>query len=65
LTSDLALEDPEIGNTDPNIPIYYNCTDDEVYFGMLWGCEEYDDERDEIDKSDAIANAPIVTTDRN
>jgi len=54
LTSEVALEEPEIGSTDPNIPIDTNCTDDELHFGMPGGCEDYDDEGDEIDESDAI-----------
>ena len=54
LTSEVDLEEPEIGSTDPNIPIDNNCTDDQVHFGMPGGCEDYDDEGDEIDDSDAI-----------
>jgi len=37
LTSEVALEEPEIGSTDPNIPIDNNCTDDEPHFGMPGG----------------------------
>jgi len=37
LTSEVALEEPEIGRTDPNIPIDNNCRDDELHFGMPWG----------------------------
>jgi hypothetical protein len=37
LASDVALEEPEIGSTDPNIPIDNNCTDDELHFGMPEG----------------------------
>jgi len=48
LTSEVALKEPEIGSTDPNIPIDNNCTDDELHFGMRGGCEDYDDEGDEI-----------------
>jgi hypothetical protein len=57
LTSEVALEEPEIGGTDPNIPIANNCTDHELHFGMPGGCEDYDDEVEEIDKSDAIPTA--------
>jgi hypothetical protein len=57
LTSEVALEEPEIGSTDPNIPIDNNCTDDELHFGMPGGCEDYDNEGDEIDESDAIPTA--------
>jgi hypothetical protein len=31
LTSEVALEKPEIGSTDPNIPIDNNCTDKELH----------------------------------
>jgi hypothetical protein len=44
LTSEVALEEPEIGSTDPNIPIDNNCTHDEVHSRMPGGCEDYDDE---------------------
>jgi hypothetical protein len=53
-SSQLVLEEHEIGSTDPNIPIDNQCTKDELHFGMPECCEEYDDEGDEIDKSDAI-----------
>jgi len=56
LTSELGLEEPEIGRTDPNMPIDNNCTDDELHFGMPGGCQDYDHQGDEIDKSDAIPN---------
>ena len=48
------IQELDIGSTDPNIPIDNNCTDDELHFGMPGGCEDYDDEGDEIDESDAI-----------
>jgi hypothetical protein len=57
LTSEVALEEPEIGSTDPNIPIDNNCTDDELHFGMPGGCEDYDDGGNEIDESYAIPTA--------
>jgi hypothetical protein len=34
LTSELALEESEIGSTDSNIPMDNNCTYDELHFGM-------------------------------
>jgi hypothetical protein len=49
LASEVALEEPEIGSTDPNIPIDNNCTDDELRFGMPGGSGEYKDEGDESD----------------
>jgi len=49
LTSEVALEEPEIGSTDPNIPIHNNCTDDKLHFGMTAGSGDSEDEGDEID----------------
>jgi len=57
LTSEVALEEPEIGRTDPNIPIDNNCTDDELHFGMPGGRGDYEDEGDESDERDAIPTA--------
>jgi len=57
LASEVALEEPEIGSTDPNIPIDNNCTDDELHFGMLGGSGDYEDEGDESDDRDAIPTA--------
>jgi hypothetical protein len=57
LTSEVALEEPEIGSTDPNIPIDNNCTDDELHFGMPGGSGDYEDEGDESDEHDAVHTA--------
>jgi hypothetical protein len=54
LTSEVALEEPEIGCTDPNIPIDNICTDDELHFGMPGGSRDFEDEGDE---SNAIPTA--------
>jgi len=54
LTSEVALDEPEIGSTDSNIPIDNNCTDDELHFGMPGGSGDFKDEGDE---SDAIPTA--------
>jgi hypothetical protein len=54
LTSEVALEEPEIGSTDPNIPIANNCTDDELHFGMPGGSGDF---KDELDKGDIIPTA--------
>jgi hypothetical protein len=54
LTSEVAIEEPEIGSTDPNIPMDNNCTDDELHFGMPGGSGDFEDEGDE---SDAIPTA--------
>jgi len=57
LTSEVALEEPEIGSTDQNIPIDNNCMDDELHFGMPGGSGDYEDEVDESDERDAIPTA--------
>jgi hypothetical protein len=54
LTSEVALEEPEIGSTDPNIPIDNNCTDDEQHFGIPGGSGDCEDE---VEESDAIPTA--------
>jgi hypothetical protein len=57
LTSEVALEEPEIGTADPNIPIDNNWSDDELQFRIPGGCKDYVYEGDEIDKSAAIPTA--------
>jgi len=57
MTSEVALDEPEIGSTDPNIPIGNNCTDDELDVGMPEGSGEYNDEGYESDVRDAIPTA--------
>ena len=57
LTSEVALEEPEIGSTDPDIPIDNKCTDDELRFGMPGGSGDYEDEGDETYEDDAIRTA--------
>jgi hypothetical protein len=52
--SNLAVEEPEIRSTDPNIPINNNCTDEELHFGMPGGSRDYNDEGDEGYNRDAI-----------
>ena len=57
LTSEVALEEPEIGSTDPNIPIANNCMDDKVHFGMPGSSRDHEDEGDKSDKYNAIPTA--------
>jgi len=57
LTSEMALEEPEIRSTDPNIPIDNNCMDDELHFRMPRGCGNYEDSGHESNVRDAIPNA--------
>jgi hypothetical protein len=61
LASEVALEEPEIGSTDRNIPIDNNSTDDKLHFGMPGGCGDYEDDGDESDDRDAI---PIASRRR-
>jgi len=48
-TSEVGLEEPEIGSADPNIRIEDNCTDDELHFGIPGGSENFEDEGDKSD----------------
>jgi hypothetical protein len=57
LASEVALQEPEIGSTDPNILIHDNCTDDELHFGMPGGSGDFEDEGDESDDRHAIPTA--------
>jgi len=57
LTSEVALEEPAIGSTDPNILIENNCTDHGLHFGMPGGSGDFQDEGDESDVRDAIPTA--------
>jgi len=57
LTSEVVLEEPEIGNTDPNIPIDNYCTYDQSNFGMPEGSGDYENDGDESDERDAIPTA--------
>jgi len=57
LTPEVALEEPQIGSTDPNIPIDNNCIDDKLHFGMPGGSGDYEDEGDESDELDDISAA--------
>jgi len=57
LASEVALEERQIGSTDPNIPIDINCTDDEIHFGMPGSSGDYEDEGDESEDRNAIRTA--------
>jgi len=57
LTSKVALEEPEIGSTDPNIPIDNNCRNHELYFRMPAGSGDHEAEGDKRDVQDAIPSA--------
>jgi hypothetical protein len=57
LASKVALKEPEIGSTVPNIPIDNNCMDDELHLGMPGGSGIYEDEGDESNVRDAIPTA--------
>jgi len=57
LTSEVALEEPEIGNTYPKIALETVCTDDKVHFGIPGGSGDYEDDGDESDQRDSIPTA--------
>jgi hypothetical protein len=57
LASKVALEEPEIGGTDPNFPIDNNCTGDEHHFAMPGGSSIYEDDGDECEVCDGIPSA--------
>jgi hypothetical protein len=46
LTSEVAIEEPEIRSTDINIPMDNNCTDDELQYRMPGGSRDLEDEGD-------------------
>jgi len=59
LISEVALEEPEIGSTDPNIQIDNNCKDDKLHFGMPGGSGDHEDEGDQSKERDAIPTASL------
>jgi hypothetical protein len=54
---EVALEEHEIGSTDPNIPINNNCMDDELHFGMPGGSGDYEEEGDDTGVRNAMPTA--------
>jgi hypothetical protein len=59
LTSDVPHEEHEIANTDRNIPIDNNCTDENLHCWMPGGSGDYEDEGDKSGKCDAIPTASV------
>jgi hypothetical protein len=57
LASEVALEEPKIRSTDPNILIDNDCKDDELHFGMPAGSGDFEDEGNESNDRDAIPTA--------
>jgi len=57
LTSEVALEEPEIGSTNPNILIDNNCIDDELHFRIPGGSANCEDGGDESDERNVIPTA--------
>jgi hypothetical protein len=43
LSSEVVLEEHEIGYTDPNIQIDNNCLEDALHFGIPRGSRDYED----------------------
>ena len=69
LASEVALEEPELGSADPNIPMDNNCTDNKLHSRMPGGSGNYEDEGDESDMCDDIPTAsrggrPIIELER-
>ena len=54
LTSKVALGEPEIGSTDPNILIDNNCMHDKLHFGMPGGSGDYKNDGDKSNERNAI-----------
>jgi hypothetical protein len=57
LASEVALEEPEVGSTEPNISTVNNSTDNQLHFGKPGGNGDYEDECDESDMRDAFTTA--------
>jgi len=57
LTLEAALADPEIGSTDPNMPIDIKCTNYKLHFGMPGGSGDYEDEGDEHNEGHTLPTA--------
>jgi hypothetical protein len=57
LTSEVELEESEIGHTDPNIPIDINCTDGNLRIRRSGGSGDTEDEGVEGGVCDAIPTA--------
>jgi hypothetical protein len=65
LTSEVAVEQFEMGSTEPNIPMDNNCTDDQLNFGIPWCTLDYDhhgDESNEPDTFPTTSRRPRPTT---
>jgi hypothetical protein len=65
LTSEVAIEEPEIGSTDRNIPIDNNGMDDELHFGMPGGSGNFKDEGDESDANPTASRRGRAATKLN
>jgi len=57
LTSEVALEEPEVGSTHPNIPIDNNYNNEKFHFGMPGGSGDDEIEGDESDLRNVIPSA--------
>jgi len=57
LTSEVSIEEAEIGSTDPESPIDNQCMDDELHFGISGGSGDYEYERDVSEERKAITTA--------
>jgi hypothetical protein len=59
VTSEVALDEPEIGSTYPNIPIMINCMEDKLHLGRPGGSGNYKDEDNESNKRGGIPTASL------
>jgi hypothetical protein len=57
--SEVALQEPEMGSTDPIIPTNINCTDDKPHCGIPGGSGDYEDEGDKSEKWNASATTLV------
>jgi hypothetical protein len=53
-TTEVVLEELEVGSTDPNVPTDNSCTDIKLYLGMPHGSADYKVDGDDSDESNAI-----------
>jgi len=57
LSSEVALDDPEIRITEPIVLIHNNCPNDNLHFGMPRDSKDFQDAGNESDKRKASATA--------
>ena len=63
LTSEVGLEEPEIGSTDQNIPIDNYCMNDELRYRMRGGSWDFEDDGDERNAIPSASQWKRATTE--